>query len=192
MPLILAMMTMALLTGLGGALVIGTITETAIAGNFRTGTATFYAADGALEFAIAELAATPDWEPILAGKAASTFVDGPRDGVRDVGGVRVDLTAQTAEVIQTAGGDPRFSHLYACGQFADMTGIPVGSLPIYVAVWVAALPPAAPEQPRELRVVARAYGPAHSLRSLLISLVRLSRVEEPLPRPQVMSWYELR
>jgi hypothetical protein len=191
MALVLAMMTMALLTGLGGALVIGTITETAITGNFRGGTITFYAADGALEFTIAELAATPDWEPILAGKTASTFVDGACDGMRDASGAQVDLNTETAEVIQTANGDPRYSHLYACGQFAEMAGISVG-VPLYVAVWVAALPPEAPDQPRELRVVARAYGPAHSRRSVLASLVRLSRVEEPLPRPQVMSWHELR
>lgn len=65
--LVLALVATMLLLTLGGAMVMLTATESAIAASFRDGIAALYAADGAVEQAIAGLGAVPDWDEWLAG-----------------------------------------------------------------------------------------------------------------------------
>ncbi len=93
MALIVCTLAMLLLMALGAALVLATSTETLIAGNFRTAHEGRYAAAAALERAIADLPAVPDWSLILDGRAQSGFVDGPPRGVRTLAdGRALDLT----------------------------------------------------------------------------------------------------
>lgn len=65
--LVLALVATVLLLTLGGAMVMLTVTETAIAATFRDSIAARYAADGAVEQAIASLGAVADWDLWLAG-----------------------------------------------------------------------------------------------------------------------------
>ncbi|MBI4888903.1 MAG: hypothetical protein HY824_17520 [Acidobacteria bacterium] len=191
MPLVLALMTMTLLTALGGALVVGTITETAVAANYRAGTAAFYAADAAAEFAIHELAAAPDWEAVLSGDAASSFADGPPAGVRSAGGVQVDLAEETADVESVAGVDSGDAAIYAYGRLADLAGASAVSSPEYVAVWVTGAPAGEADEPRTITMVARAYGSNGSRRSVAVSMERAPAGEPGAPS-RVVAWYELR
>lgn len=48
--LVIVMMTITLLTALGAALTLATVTETAIAANYRDAAEALYAAEGAVEF----------------------------------------------------------------------------------------------------------------------------------------------
>lgn len=191
MGLVLALMTMTLLTALGGALVVGTITETAVAANYRAGTAAFYAADAAAEFTIRELAGVPDWELVLSGDAASSFADGPPAGVRSAGGVSVDLAEETADIASVAGADPARSLLFVYGRFADLAGAAAVSSAEYVAVWVTGPPAGEADEPRAMMIVARAYGSNGSRRSVAVSLER-APAGEAAAQPRVVAWYELR
>jgi hypothetical protein len=90
--MIVAMMAMLLLTALGAALVLTTTSETMIAGNFRNGQEGMYAADAALERAMDDLLAVPDWNQLLDGTARSAFVDGAPGGSRTLpDGSSIDL-----------------------------------------------------------------------------------------------------
>ena len=65
--LILALMSLLLLTALGLALVLTTSTETMIAGNFSTAQEALYSADAGVERAMQDLLTVPDWNTILTG-----------------------------------------------------------------------------------------------------------------------------
>lgn len=197
MPLVIAMMAITLLTALGTVFVLGTMTETAIAANYRDGTEAFYAADAAVEFVVQDLAAVSDWKVILNGETMSAFIDGPPGGVRQVGAGTVDLTQATADINAIAGagrGSPPYA-LYAYGRFADL--VPnAGVRPfIYVAVWVADLSDEGSGEPGSavVGIVGRAYGPAGSRRSVAVSIAREGGVDESAPGPvRVASWDDLR
>ncbi|MBI3046958.1 MAG: pilus assembly PilX N-terminal domain-containing protein [Acidobacteria bacterium] len=189
MPLVTVMMALALLTGLGTVLVVGTMTETAVVASYRQGIEAFYAAEGAVEFAIRDLARAPDWDAVLSGAATSAFVDGPPEGPRQVGRVMVDLEQATADVeaLAAAGADGPLSFaLYAYGRFADLLPATGAPPPIYLCVWVA-------EIPDGLRLIGRAYGPTGAQRTIAISLARSTATDDDgLDAIEVLSWEELR
>ena len=70
--LVVAIMATAMMTGLGGALMLTTLTETRIASAYADGIAVRYAAEGALERVLAEVQELPDWSALPA-----TYADGP-------------------------------------------------------------------------------------------------------------------
>ena len=107
------------LAALGSAMAIAATTETMIAGAYRDGTALFYAADAAAEFAMDELARS-DWPDILDTGGRSTFIDGdaPRSGTPD--------------------GAPGYE-VYAYGPFGDMLNRTSRAVDPYVIVWLADL-----------------------------------------------------
>ncbi len=153
--LIIALMTMLLLTALGVALVLTTTTESRISGNFRDGSEGLYAADAAIERVIQELLTVPDWNTILNGTVQSSFIDGAAGGTRTLpNGTSFDLTEATNMVrcgkVTTCGNadmdavtperpwgtnNPRWQ-AYAYAPVNDM--LPTGTLnsPFYVVVWV--------------------------------------------------------
>lgn len=199
MPLVIALMALTLLTGLGTVLVLGTMTETAIAASYREGTEAFHAAEAAVEFAIRDFAAAADWEAILTGEAASAFVDGPPGGTRVVGAETIDLTEATdainAAAEAPAGGAPPVYGLYAYGPFADLLQLGAVRWRMYIAVWIADLSteeadPASPV----VAIVGRAYGPTGSRRSIAVSLTtRRGTGEAGVPAEiHMLSWVELR
>jgi hypothetical protein len=103
MAVVIALTVMTLLASLGTALVMAVMAETQVASSYDRALEASYAADGAAELAIQELAAGPDWTLALDGSVQSGFVDGPPGGVRTLDdGASVDLT--------------RLSNLVRCGR----------------------------------------------------------------------------
>ena len=91
--LIVVLLTMGLLSALGVALVLATTAETRIAANFRMAQQTLYATDAAVERALDELLAVPDWNVLISDGVLSSFVDGPPGGVRQLAdGSPLDLS----------------------------------------------------------------------------------------------------
>lgn len=166
--LLIVMMTITLLTALGTALVLATVTETAIAANYRDATATFYAAEGAVEFAMQEIAAAPDWRDVIAASGRSSFVDGPAGGLRTVGAITLDLTHATGDVNINAAESQAWV-LYAFGPFQDLVPSSAGRSGVYVAVWVADRSEEPGDQasaPEALSIVGQAYGARGSRRTV--------------------------
>jgi hypothetical protein len=95
--LLIALMSTLLLTALGLALVMTTMTETMISANYRDGGEAMYAADAGVERVMQDLLTIPDWNRILTGSVQSPFIDGPPSGTRTLpgGGGTIDLTATT-------------------------------------------------------------------------------------------------
>jgi type IV pilus assembly PilX-like protein len=95
--LLIALMSTLLLTALGLALVMTTMTETMITGNYKDGGEAMYAADAGVERVMQDLLTIPDWNRILSGAVQSPFIDGAPSGTRTLpgGGGTIDLTATT-------------------------------------------------------------------------------------------------
>ena len=153
--LVIALMAMLLMTALGTALVLTTMTETKIAGNYRGGYESLYAADGAVERVMQDILTVPNWDDILSGAVTSAFIDGAPSGMRTMpDGTQIDLTQATSMArcgkLSCSDGDlvaitderpwgannPKWQ-LYAYGPLEDM--IPTGTVTSrqYVIVWIA-------------------------------------------------------
>lgn len=193
MPLVMAMMALSLLTGLGTALIVGTMTETQVAAIHRQGLEMLYAAEAAVEFAIRDLAGRSDWDLMLSGDERSVFADGPPGGTRPLGGTTVNLTRGTTDVnawlrgLPVPRGSP--AQLYAFGPVERLLSVPDPPAPAYVCVWVAEfLRPASEDPPvRWLYLVSRAYGATGGQRTVLVTVARPVDSDKPL---QVRSWEE--
>jgi len=153
--LVVALLSLLLLTALGLALMMTTTTETLIANNQRLGQEATSAADAAIERAMQDLLAIPDWNRALSGAEQSSFVDGVPSGTRTLpDGTTVDLTAavnmarcghvaacSSAEVATNtserswAANNPMWQ-LYAYGPVTDLLPTGTVSSPIYVIVMV--------------------------------------------------------
>jgi hypothetical protein len=152
--LVVTLLAVTFLMALGTALVMTTMAEGKISGNYRDGVEALYAADAALERTVGELAAA-DWNALLSGTVRSAFVDGPPAGPRSLdGAVSLDLTEATnmlrcgrasscseAAMDATSGerphgrNNPRWQP-YAYGPLTDlMPGGRINSR-IYIVVWV--------------------------------------------------------
>lgn len=175
MPLVMVLMALTLLTGLGTVLIVGTMTETAVAAAYGQGVATFYAAEAAVEFAVRDLAARANWDAVFTGTEASTLADGPAGAVWRVGGRELDLAHETAEVEALlasrdlpAEAPPQ---LYAFGTLQALTGTGP-DVPVYICAWVAESPAADEiEEASAVRiayVVGRAYGATGARRTVLV------------------------
>jgi hypothetical protein len=154
--LIVALMVMLLLTALGLALTMTTMTETMISGNYAKGTEAMYAADAAVERVMQDLLTVPDWDKILDGTTTSAFIDGQPFGTRDLpDGSRIDLTEATnmlncgkltacaaADLTKLTDERPWGSNnpqwtLYAYGPLDDMIPTDTVNSSMYVVVWAA-------------------------------------------------------
>jgi hypothetical protein len=195
MALAMAMMALTLLTGLGTALIVGTMTETQVAAVHRQAFEALYAAEAAMEFAIRDLAAHPDWDAVLTGGERSAFADGPSDGARRIGARGINLTRATTEVdvLLSALTAPRATRaqLFAYGRLAELLSVPDPPPPAYVCVWLAEFVRPVPEDPpvRLLYLVSRAYGATGGQRTMLVTVARPLDSAELL---QVRSWEEPR
>lgn len=80
--LVAALLAVMLLTVLGTALVLLTMSETLTASNFARSSEAAYAADALAERALGDLEGARDWTSVLAGTARATLVDGSPSGTR--------------------------------------------------------------------------------------------------------------
>lgn len=146
--LIIALLILALLSGIVGALVTVSATETLISANYRHTTEASHAAEAALERALHDLAGLPDWTPVVAEPPAnlmSSFVDGLLAAVAP-DGRRLDLSRLTIDRQRESdardgsavfGADAPAWRLYAHGSLQDLLASGEIALPMYLAVWVA-------------------------------------------------------
>ena len=153
--LVMALMATTLLLTLGGALILLSSSETVIAANFRSAHEARYAADAAIERAVADLRREPDLTLILSGGLLSSFVDGPPSGTRSlIDGSTIDLGQVTnlancnkpsacsaAELTATTverpwGVNNPLWALYAYGPLTNMLDPGSARSPFYIVVLV--------------------------------------------------------
>jgi hypothetical protein len=218
--LLVVIVSMLLMSALGSAMVLLTVTETRLAAHHVRAGGLLYAADAAMEYAAAELLARDDWNTALAGLAASALSDGPAGGVRVVSGSTVDLTALTSELrcgptVGCADADmnavssdrpwgvdnPR-GQLFAWGRLSRVAPRMTDAADAYLIVWVGDDPGdidgdplrdgGADDNPGRGRIalVAHAYGPGGTRRILEATLAR-TLDEGGTPRSRVVSWREV-
>ncbi len=156
LSLLIALMSTLLLSALGLALVMTTITETLITANYRDGGEAVYAADAGVERVMQDLLTVSDWNSILAGAQQSSYVDGPPSGTRTLrDGSTINLTAMTnmlncnkvstcssAQMNAWSPGrpygvnNPRWN-LFAYAPLNDIIETGTIDSPMYVVVWIA-------------------------------------------------------
>jgi hypothetical protein len=163
---VLALVVVLLLAALAFATVTTTDVERMSAASEPNRLAVAYAADAALERAIQELQAPPDWTAALNGSVTSAL----REGGATMWGQAIDLTAMTAELqaetdtADARGADTTQWRLFLSGSLAAMVpGRPRDVLP-YLVAWVGddrAESDGTPfvDSNRTIRVHARAVGP---------------------------------
>jgi hypothetical protein len=96
MTVVIALMSLVLLSALGSSLAVVMNTELRASANYAASRETMYAADGAVQIAARELLAIGDWSALLSSGALSNFADGPPSGARRLGdGSTVDLANAT-------------------------------------------------------------------------------------------------
>jgi type IV pilus assembly PilX-like protein len=192
--LIIALMSMMLLTALGAAVVMVSRTETSIANNYRNSQEALYAADAAVERVVQDLLMVPRWNDILAGAVTSSFSDGAPGNILLPGGGRINLTNATAALQSRTDSadlwgpnDPQW-RLFAWGPISRLLDTTTIDSPMYVAVWVADDPADGPsagtadgnpllDANGTLTIRAEAFGPAGTRKVIEVTVARTSGTE---------------
>jgi hypothetical protein len=200
--LIAVLLWTTLTAALAAAIILVTTVETTVSGSHRDGIETLYAADAAMEIAIAELSAVTNWDLVLSGTLRSALSDGAPVGTRQVAdGSTIDLDKLTAmvrcgkEACSDADinaitaerpwgvNNPRWQ-LFLNGPLRSIVNLPDNSTRVYVLVWVGDDPPdndgdplrdsTAIDNPGRGRIVvtAQAYGPTGATRAIQATIVR--------------------
>ena len=153
--LIIALMSMMLLTALGAAVIMVTNTETMIANNHRASQEAVYVADAVVERVVQDLLMVPRWNDVLSGTLQSSFIDGGISAAKTLpGGGRIvlccgtgtataQLQADTDGLNLWGGNNPQW-RLFAWGPMSELLPDAAIDSPYYVAVWVADDPADAP------------------------------------------------
>jgi len=152
--LIVALLSMLLLTALGMALSLTTTTEHRISSNYRDGVETLYAADAAIERVMQDVLTVPDWNRIVDGTVTSSFVDGAPGARTLPDGSQLNLLEATAmarcgktscsaadmdkytDERPWGPNNPRWQ-LYAYGRLQDIIQTNTINSNLYVIVWMA-------------------------------------------------------
>lgn len=104
MSLVIALMSLVLLSAIGTSLAVVTQTEVRVSANHAASREAMYAADAVLNIAAQELLSVPDWNDLLSNGGLSTFVDGAPTGARLLGdGTAINLD----EVTHAVNSEPR-------------------------------------------------------------------------------------
>jgi hypothetical protein len=199
--LIIALLSMMLLTALGATVIMVSNTENQIAANYQNSQEALYAADAAAERVVQDLLMIPRWNDILGGSAKSAFVDGTVTGLKTLpNGGRVTLcdngtgfscatspmtaTGQLQQETDTANlwgtNNPRWV-LFAWGPLGDILPNSIQSS-MYVAVWIADDPAEIDGNPAAdvngtLTVHAEAYGPSGTRKVVEVTVARTASTE---------------
>ena len=167
----------------------------------REGLQAFYAADGMIEFLIAELSGQ-DVTAALAGAATSAFVDGPA-GDRRVGDRAIHLDELThmercgqpdaCDAAAILGTNAPWWQLYAHGTLDGLLG--VDAPPMYLVAWVADDP--SENDGDSLRDGLPGVNPGHGVVAIRVDAYgvsahrRLEVLVGGLPdRPRLVAWLE--
>ncbi len=139
--LVAVLLLTGLLSALGTAVALMADVETTIAANHRDGLTAAHAADGAVAFAMQELARLDDWTPALQGSVSSSMA-GAFQLSPAAGGTPLDVPGMTTALQQaTYGGDPFGADTprwRLFGHGIPGTDLPFGGLSeqVFVLVWV--------------------------------------------------------
>lgn len=139
--LVAVLLLTVLLLALGAAVALMADVETTVAANHRDGRVTAHAADGAIAFAIQELALLDDWTPALAGGVSSRLA-GAFQLPPTLGAPPLDVPAMTTALQQASyGGDPFGTdtpHWRLFGHGVPGTDLPFSGLSaqVFVLTWV--------------------------------------------------------
>lgn len=194
--LIIALMSMMLLTALGAAVVMVTRTETMIASNYSNAQEALYAADAAVERVMQDLLMVPRWDDVLGGITKSAFVGGaPNAAITLPGGGSLTLcdtacpvttaTGQLQQVTDTADmwgpNNPQW-RLFAYAPLRELLPNNQIDSAMYVAVWVADDPAEEDSNPLAdtngtLTLHAEAYGPGGTRKVIEVTVARTSGTE---------------
>jgi len=200
--LIIALMSMMLLTALAAAVVMVGTTETRISANYRNGQEALYAADAGVERVMQDLLLIPRWNDILSGAVQSSFVDGdpglpktlPGGGTATLcaAGCGVNTaTGQLQAITDTqavwGANNPQWK-LFAWGPLSDMLPNDRIDSSMYLAVWVADdpadgvdlnTPDGNPlvDSNGVLTLHAEAFGPAGTRKTIEVTIARTSSTE---------------
>lgn len=191
--LIIALMSMMLLTALGAAVIMVSNTETMIANNHRNSQEALYAADAAVERVVQDLLMVPRWNDILGGTVQSSFVDGSMTESKQLpGGGTVtlccgtntatgQLQAETDAANLWGANNPQWK-LFAWGPMSEM--LPNGQIdsPMYVVVWIADDPAetdsnAAADVNGTVTLHAEALGPSGTRKVIEVTVARTTSTE---------------
>jgi PilX N-terminal len=142
--LIIALMSMMLLTALAAAVVMVSNTETMISTNHRNSQEALYAADAAVERIVQDLLMTPRWNDVFAGTVQSSFIDGsmtapktlPTGGSMLLSSATTQLQSDTDQLNLWGANNPRWK-LFAWGPLSDILSNSQVDSNIYVVVWAA-------------------------------------------------------
>jgi hypothetical protein len=184
--LLVTLMLSMLLVGLGSALVFMSMSETAIATNYRAGHEVLYGADAASERVVQDLLLVPDWNAVLAGTARSGFTDDATT-VTLSDNTQIDLVAQTTALqaatntLDVWGPNDPIWRLYAYGPLDRLLPGGAGGN-TYVALWVGDDPSESDADPTKdtngvLTLHAEAYGPFGARRVIEVTVARTSSTE---------------
>jgi Tfp pilus assembly protein PilX len=140
--LVLALMLTTLLAGLGVSVAVTADVERRAAANASYSLRALYAADAAINRAIADLTALPDWNGVLGGTEQSAFADAalaapsPAGGTLDLAAATTDLQAESNAAGLFGANTPMW-RLFAWGRYSVLTMSSANDVPEYVAVWIA-------------------------------------------------------
>lgn len=199
--LVVALMSIMLLTALGAGLILTSVSETMITTNYKDSGEAMYAADAGVERVMQDLLTVPDWNRILAGSTRSAFVDGPPTGIRtlpdgttlDLGAASnllncaktaacttAEMNAWTAERPWSA-NNPRWQPFASAPLSAIIETGTVAS-PMYVGVWIADDPGETDNDPTVdangvLLMRAQAFGPQGASSVIEVTVARTDTTE---------------
>jgi hypothetical protein len=143
--LLCALMVTALLTMLGGSLVMVVVTEALVGAHQRASQEALYAVEAGVERAIGELRALPAWQAIPAPGVTSSLAE-LRDGALTpvlADGTRLDLMQLTAD--RQADSDRFYPNtadrpawrLFGRASLHRLIGDDAGAAPPYILIWIA-------------------------------------------------------
>ena len=199
--LIIALMSVLLLTALGLGLLMTTSTEATITSNFRDGGEAMYAADAGIERVMQDLLTIPDWNRVLIGEVQSSFVDGlpsgtrtmPSGGTVDLGGAtnmincgktasctNAEMDAMTAA--RPYGPNNARWKLFAYAPLSQVIETGTVLSDMYVTVWIGDDPAEADNNALAdtngvLLMRAQAFGPAGAINTIEVTLSRTNSTE---------------
>jgi hypothetical protein len=196
--LLIAVIAMMLLAGLALGLVVVSMTETRIAGNYRVASETSYAADAMLERVVQDLTGVPHWSDALSGLIKSGLIDSTRRPVLPSGDT-VDLDAMTTDLRSDANlsgqwgaNNPQWQ-LFAWGSTKTMTGLAVIDTRLYVAGWIGDDPSEQDGKPTVdsngmVAVHVVAFGPGHAQRAVDAVVARVPGSSAV----RILSWRQMK
>jgi hypothetical protein len=190
--LILALIVVVCLSGVGLGMAAASSVERQVSANARNAAVIGLAAGAVVEGVIGEVAAVPNWSPLVSGARSSVFNAGshqvltPSRTAINLDTITAEIQADTAATYPLGANTPVW-RLYGWGPLTALAGLPAADSGAYVAVWVADDPSdndgnAAADANGVIMLHGEAFGYGASRASAEVVLKRTAAA------PRVLSW----